>query len=233
VSPKFKPHPAQAVRVDAIGHDRAPVLVIDNFASAPEALIDMAEAAFTTKTRLRDGYPGQIATVPDAYAFSALEFLLPLLRKVFAVSGTIKRGGCDFQIMTTRPQDLTERQVIPHFDVPDVATIASVHFLCGPPFLGTAFYRHEATGFEVITAGRVAAYEAALQKDLKGRKPQGYINESNDLFTRVATYPAEFNRLIFFSAASLHSGLADPSQVFDPNPRRGRLTANMFLQFTA
>jgi len=233
MSAKFKPHPAQSVRVDAIGQDRAPVLVIDNFAADPDSLIEMAEAAFHTKPRLRDDYPGRVAAVPDEYAFSALEFLLPTLRKVFALPGRIKTGGCDFQVMTTRPQDLTERQAVPHFDVPDLETVASVHFLCGPPFLGTAFYRHNATAFEVITGSRAAAYETALSKDFKDRQPQGYINESNDLFTRIAAYPAVFNRLIFFSAASLHSGLADPSQVFDPNPRRGRLTANMFLQFTA
>ncbi len=229
----FEPNDALQARVEKIGNERAPVLVIDNLAADPELLIDQAEAAFAASARPRDGFPGLTAPAPEGFSRSLTGFLLPTLRKVFHLPTKISSGGCDFQVMSTPFADLTERQKIPHIDVPDLNTMASVHFLCGAPFLGTAFYRHKATGFEIISPDRAALYRGVLAEEIGRSSPSGNVDQDTDCFACVASYPAVFNRAIFFSAASLHAGLADGFAPLDPNPRRGRLTLNLFLQFGA
>jgi len=170
--------------------------------------------------------------VPESYARSALAYLLPTLQRTFDLPPQIRRGGCDFQIMTVTRDQLCDRQRIPHIDVPDLHTVASVHFLCGPPFLGTAFYRHRSTGFETVSRERAETYRRTVDREIQSTAPQGNTDGDTELFECIASYPARFNSLIFFSAARLHSGLADPLKALTSRPADGRLTMNMFLQFS-
>lgn len=231
--PLFTPHPDIAVRVDTIGRDRAPVLVVDNFAADTAQLVHMAEIAFERQCRQRDGFPGIVASAPESYARSAVAFLMPFLQKAFGLPSRIRRGGCDFQITSLGHDQLTDRQKIPHIDVPDLHTLASVHFLCGPPYLGTAFYRHRSTGFETISPERAETYLRAVEREIKLSPPQGNTDGDSEGFECIASYPAKLNSLIFFSAARLHSGLMDPLTPLTTRPAEGRLTLNMFLQFTS
>ncbi len=229
----FAPHPQFKARVDTIGRDRAPVLVIDQFCADAEALVEAAESAFGRGRRDRASFPGIVFPGDQGFARGAVAHLMPLLCKVFGVSGRIQTGGFDFQLMTSSPDELSPRQKRPHIDVSDLNVVASVLFLCRPPYQGTAFYRHNDTGFEVISPDRARAYEA-VQLALDARKSDsGYMNGDTADFTEIARYDAAFNRLILFSAASLHSGTATADQRFSADPRRGRLTANLFLRFAA
>ncbi len=228
----FQPHPQIQMRVDLIGAERAPVLVIDNFVSHPEGLVDAAEAAFARGSKPRSYFPGQATPAPETFALPALSYLLPTICRAFGVSGKIRNGGCDFQILSQPPVQLDLRQKIPHIDSPDTNILASVHYLCPPAFLGTHFYRHKATGFEIITQDRLAPYEAALTAGLSQHAPEGYIVADTPLFARTAAYAASFNRIILFRGAMLHSAAVDPAHGFDPTARAGRLTANMFLHFS-
>ncbi len=225
----FAPDPLCEAHIEVIGRDRAPVLLIDNFCRDADRLVEAAELAFERGTRRRSGFPGIVAAADQAFARSAVAHLMPMLCKTFGVSGRIQNGGFDFQLMTSPPEDLSPAQTRPHYDVPDTDVIASVLFLCRPPFLGTSFYRHNASGFEVISPDRVMAYEAAL--GLEGNVAAGYMTGSTSAFTQIANYSASFNRMILFSAASLHSGCAVRDHGFSPDPRKGRLTANLFLRF--
>jgi hypothetical protein len=233
MSLSFRPHPEIRPRVDPIGADRAPVMVIDNFVADPEALIGAAEAAFALKSEPRSYFPGIVSAVPQAYAMAAVDFLMPALCRTFGVSGHVLQGGCDFQLVTTPPSDLTQRQSIPHFDAADPTLLASVHYLCAAPFRGTAFYRHVSTGVESIDRHRLASYEASLAEELERHPPTGYIDGDTPLFSRLAEYEPVFNRIILFRGASLHSGLADSGHGFAPDPRTGRLTTNLFLKFAS
>ena len=244
----YAPHPFFKAHVDVIGRDRAPVLVIDNFCSEPGRLVEAAELAFARETRRLAGFPGLVAAADQTFARSTVAHLMPILCKTFGVSGRVQNGGFDFQLMTSLPEDLSPAQMRPHYDVPDTDVIASVLFLCRPPFLGTAFYRHNASGFEVISPERVATYEAALALEsigaLEGTGPlegigalegngakTGYMTGDTAEFTQIANYGASFNRMILFSAANLHSGCAVRDHGFSCDPKVGRLTANLFLKF--
>jgi len=231
MSATFRPHPDLSARVDVIGTERVPVLVIDNLAADPDNLVKQSIPAFRTASRTRDSFPGLVATAPEDFSLGALKFLLPLLQRVFGVSDQIVAGGCDFQLMTRLNDQRSLTQSLPHFDVPELDVLASVHYLCPPAFSGTAFYRHNSTGFEIILPERVAAYDTEVRKEVSKRVQTDYINSDSDIFTRIATYEAIYNRMIFFPAACLHSGLSTIRGTTASSPDAGRLTANMFLKF--
>ncbi len=227
----FAPHPQIQARVDTIGRDRAPVLVIDQLCADPDGLVTAAEQAFAAGRRPRASFPGIVTPGDPAFAQSLIAYLMPTLCKVFGVSRRVQTGGFDFQLMTSAPEDLSPRQARPHFDVPDLDVVASVLFLCRPPYRGTAFYRHNPTEFEVISPDRARAYEE-VQKALDARGSDGrYMNGDTVDFSEIARYDVAFNRMILFSAASLHSGTAEADQIFSEDPKCGRLTANLFLKF--
>jgi hypothetical protein len=66
---------------------------------------------------------------------------------------------------------------------------------------------------------------------LQGPPERRYINGETMHFEPIGAVGAAFNRLILYRSASLHSGCIAPGFRFDPNPRTGRLTANVFLHF--
>ena len=227
----YSPHPLFKAQVDMIGRDRAPVLVVDHFCADADRLVDDAEAAFARGSRRREGFPGIVTAADQAFARSTVGHLMPMICKVFGVSGRVRSGGFDFQLMTVPPEELSPRQTKPHYDVADMDVVASVLFLCRSPYQGTAFYRHNATGFEVITPDRAVAYEKVQIAEGEGTPGGGYMNGDTLEFTQIAHYGAVYNRMILFSAASLHSGNAAPDHGFSSDPRKGRLTANLFLKF--
>jgi hypothetical protein len=229
----FKPDPNIKARIDVVGREEARILVIDDFACDAEALIDIAKAAFDISAGSRSYFPGRIARVPKSFAFSMFEFLAPAIETTFGLKGPVDDGSCDFQILTLSPDELSVRQRVPHFDSPDPNVVASVHYLCGDRFKGTNFYRHRSTGYESLSSDRIQHYEMVLKEELTRFPPCGYIDGDTPLFERIAGYEAVFNRIILFRGSSLHCAVADPAHGFDPTPRLGRLTANLFLHFVA
>ena len=231
MDPRYSPHPLFNARVDTIGDDRAPVLIVDHFCSDPDGLVRDAELAFARTRRQRESFPGIVTAADEVYARQAVGHLMPMICRAFGVSGRIQTGGFDFQILTSPPEQLSPKQRRPHYDLADVDVVASVLFLCRPPFLGTAFYRHNPTGFEVITPDRVAVYGHAMGAPGGGAASGGYMSGDTAEFTQIANYDAVYNRMILFSAASLHSACAVRGHGFSSDPKTGRLTANLFLKF--
>lgn len=232
MTPDFAPHPDIRITVDQIGQDRAPVMVVDNFVADPQALCDFA-ASDAPFAAARKAFPGVIAPFPMPYAQAAFDFLNPLIRQTFGFKAKVVGGGASFQMMTSAPRQLHPRQLTPHTDCASTEMIGTVHYLCRPGFRGTGFYRHNRTGFEIITAARVAAYEASLAQDLAAHPPEAFIDGDTPIFSRIGQYDAVFNRIILFRGAVLHSGGVDAAGDPAPHPTSGRLTANMFVQFAA
>jgi hypothetical protein len=134
--------------------------------------------------------------------------------------------------VTTLPGDLAIEQRVPHVDTADALQFATVHFLCGAGLGGTGFFRHRATGYETIDAARLPAYRAALDAELAASPPApAYINAAgNDQFEGIGAVEARPDRMILYRAGLLHSGLVAVPAADAADPRRGRLTGNLFLQ---
>lgn len=216
-----------------IGREQQPVLIIDNFLSDPESLIELAASA---EFRADGGlFPGHRAPAPALYT-QVLEQALPsLLAETFGTrAGDIRQVESSYSLVTQPPESLKPLQRIPHFDSRKPQELASIYFLCNQQqqqYGGTAFYRHKSTGFESVDDTRFATYMSALEQDAKhlGLPDADYIRSSTPVFEQIDRFDAVFNRLLVYRCTSLHSGVIPSDFNFDRNPRTARLSINSFL----
>ncbi len=223
-------HPEFSYRVDYVGNERQPVLVIDSFLSESHNLIEFC--ARNSKFNNADAfYPGVRAPAPDIYLQAIYHYLREIIYTTFAIDDSmVKRVQADYSMVLTSPGQLKPVQCFPHYDSLISSELAAVHYLCGSEKGGTSFYRHRDTGFEYVDSKRVVTYTERLTNGINNTVfPQCYMNGSNQLFEQIASYDAVFNRIIIYRCTSLHSGNIAPDFSFDSNPRTGRLTINTFI----
>lgn len=217
-----------------IGTAREPVVVVDNFLSAPQLLIDYAATHGVFDAVSDAFYPGTRAPAPAIYCFALRAFLAPLIGQAFGLQESRITGELShFSLVTTAPERLQPVQRMPHFDNTNPKQLALLHYLCGPEHGGTSFYRHRRSGFEYIDEARLSEYERAVGADLRelGVPPAKYICGDDPRFHRTASFDAAFNRVLVYRSINLHSADIAATFRFDANPRSGRLTANTFLYF--
>ena len=223
------------VSLERIGQEREPVLVVEDVLRAPQNLIDYAagEVSFAPAWGPEGGYPGVRAPAPLNYVETLVRSLSPVMEKAFGLADVaLARAECNFSLVTQAPDALAPLQRIPHVDTTDPLQFALLHYLCPPGFGGTAFYRHRATGFEALTRERIPIYEAARARELAelGADP-AYITGDTPHYAQTAAFDAGFNRLIVYRSRILHSGQIHTPAALAADPRRGRLTANIFLNY--
>ena len=213
----------------AIGREQAPLLVIENAVPDPDALVELA--ATKVYGSVENYYPGVRARAPLSYQQFVLEKFGNVFREFFAIPGALRFTGCQFSLVTRNHAELNELQRIPHIDSPSYHELAIVHYLFKADLGGTAFYRHRATGFEVIDEARRAEYFACVQRESAGPdKPEvAYISGDTALYEQIGCQDARYNRMLVYRRNSLHSGNLGRNFVADPNPRTGRLSINAFL----
>jgi len=90
-------------------------------------------------------------------------------------------------------------------------------------------FRHARTGFETLTRERMGAYAHAHEKDKAIGAQSGYMRGSGHGFEEIGRVESRFNRLVVYPSNLLHSGILPDDYDFSPDPRRGRLTTNIFL----
>ena len=229
----FRPHDRITARADRIGAEGSPVLVIDNFAADPQALVDYAASLAPFPPAEQTFYPGLRAPVPMPFVQGAHAYLEASLRAAFGLGDqSVVSGGWDFSLVTRRPAELTLRQRMPHIDSTHPGNLALLLYLAPPGQGGTGFYRHRASGYETVSEERFDRYEAALKAEVAELgEPQGYICGDTPIFERIADYEAVFNRMLVYRSRNLHSASLAPGFVGSPDPREGRLTLNLFLHF--
>ncbi|RZJ93476.1 MAG: hypothetical protein EON88_15205 [Brevundimonas sp.] len=218
----------QRIRVETVGAEAVPVVVIDDFSPDPDALVE--EAVRLSYQPLGAFYPGPRAPVGAAY-FKGLNGVIAAVAK--QVFGAADRIACDralYSISTASPGDLSLAQRIPHVDDTEPGKLAIVHYLSRADLGGTAFYRHRSTGFERITPDRHRAYLDALNADFAahGEPPPGYIDGDTALFEQTAAVRPAFNRALIYPGNLLHCACL-AGQTLSSDPRVGRLTVASFL----
>ncbi|VVS98977.1 conserved hypothetical protein [Sphingomonas sp. EC-HK361] len=218
-----------SVSVERVGGEGEPIVVIDNFAPDPDALVDAAAAI--TLAAAGEFYPGPRAPAPPEYFAQVGGLVAAAVRKVFGYHDHLAVDRALFSLATTDPADLSLAQRIPHVDSVEPGRIAIVHYLSRTDFGGTRFFRHRATGFETIDAVRHRAYLDALAAEFatQGEPPPGYISTDSPLFETIATVPPTWNRAILYRSGLLHCA-AIPNDIELPaDARTGRLTIASFL----
>ncbi len=136
-------------------------------------------------------------------------------------------------MVTTPPAKLQLPQLLPHFDAMDTYQIAVHHYLCTADKGGTSFYRHRRTGYETITLESATGFSGNSMPIWKrpDLPEQTYINGDTNIFERIGSVAAAFNRLIVYRSAVLHSGDIPRDFGFASDVHAGRLTLNTFLYF--
>lgn len=222
--------PEATARKLRVGRERAPLLVIDDFASEPEPLV--RTAARKPFGQVPGFFPGIRAEAPLSYQHYVIGQLRDLLLDFFELEGSaIRFTMCHYSLVTTPPAKLAMPQRIPHVDSLERHGLASIHYLFRGGYGGTAFYRHRKTGFETLDEPRSKTYFRSLESENDGPNlpaPE-YINGDTPLFEQIAREDGVFNRLLVYRRNSLHSGCIDRDFVPDPNPLTGRLSINSFL----
>ena len=215
------------------GAEQLPLVRIDGLLAEPDRVVDHAAQHGVFESVEDNFYPGVRAAMPLDYVEGLVRALDPLIRSAF-VPGAVKlaRRECFFSIVTTPPAALTPAQTTPHIDTSDPLQFAAVHYLCGEAFGGTSFYRQNATGFEQVTPDRAAEWNAARVAALGGERAPGYMPRGDADYTEIAHSPAAFNRLLLYRSNQLHSGIVPDAMRLDPDPRRGRLTATLFIAYS-
>lgn len=222
-------HPEASIEARTLGHEGAPLLVIDRFVSDPDRLV--RKAARTHFTPQGAMFPGIRARAPLAYEALLERLLRPRLAELGLQPGRFRFPMCHYSLVVQPPQSLGFLQRVPHIDSTTAQGLATVHYLFRGDWGGTAFYRHRATGFEVVDEARRTPYFERLQAESQGpdAPPPGYIDGDTALFERVDAVEGVFNRLIVYRRNSLHSGCIDSARIPPPDPVAGRLSINSFI----
>lgn len=218
-----------AIRIERVGHEQQPVIIIDDFVPDPDRLRAVAETLeYRTMGR---HYPGLRAEVAASDVDAFLAPIRGLIAETFGFREPADLISAGYSIVTIPPADLTPIQRLPHFDGLEAERVALLHYLNGQDQGGTAFYRHRGTGYETISADRHAAYDAALHREVAqhGLPAPAYISGDTLLYERIARFEAKPNRALIYRGHMLHCADLPADLDFTPDPRTARLTVNTFL----
>ena len=95
----------RSIRVDHVGAEREPVVVVENFAPDPEGLVAAAEGL--PFAPMGEYYPGVRAPVTPAYFEGLAPILTPVMREVFGAKERIGFTRALYSLATTPPAALT------------------------------------------------------------------------------------------------------------------------------
>lgn len=208
--------------------------VIDNALREPERWVDVAAAnrqAFRESSR--NAFPGPELTLPDEAIASLDAFFSRHLRQRFDVRRTLGRTA-RLSLAVRQPAELHPQQWMCHVDRLETGqgrlAVASVLYLFDDETLGgTGFYRPLRPFDEVMRMKQDANELSPAEFSARHGLQPGYMTASNAWFEKIASVPARWNRLIFYSGTVFHSGdIAAPERLRD-DPRTGRLTLNGFF----
>ncbi|MBJ7501976.1 MAG: hypothetical protein JHC57_19645 [Sphingopyxis sp.] len=216
-------------RVERIGTEAQPLAILDDFAPDPDAL--RRHAAASDFAPALHHYPGVRASLPVDYLETQLPVIAAVAAEVFGRTGPVTVVDASLSIVSTRADALTVAQRLPHIDAFTADRIALVHYLSPQGGDGTAFYRHRATGFEIVDEARRDLFFRHLDTEIRhgGPPPPGYIFGDTPLFERVHAAPARYNRALLYRSWNLHSGAISPTNPLSADPVEGRLTVTAFL----
>ena len=207
----FSPNAAHTVRTEIIGREQYPVVVIDDLMRDPQALVEYAATAVEFRPLKRDVnyYPGLRAPVPQDYLASLYTVIKPLMHDVFGlpVDGPLK-ANCSFSIATSR------RNGSICFSVCLISTPSmSGNSRCSTT---SAMVRTVERRFIVIARPVTSPsprsgsprYLELLKKDIDRmvRRPPQYMRGNDTRFEQIASFEAQFDRVLIYRSQVLHSG---------------------------
>ena len=218
-----------------VGNSQSPIVIVDGFSGELDRILSIAEALapYPPHTNYYPGLRRVIAradTAADAYVEETCERAGQFIAGGFGID-RFDLLEASFSMVTTPPAELSPPQRAPHFDTTDQKHLALLHFLRVPPSSGTAFYRQRSTGIERVTEANLGQFVQTATNDAARLSAEsGYIQGSDAFFEEIAAVEAVPDRLVIYQGSLLHSGIIPRGMQLSGDPRRGRLTANLFVR---
>ncbi len=206
------------------------LVTVPGFLAAPENAI--ADAILQDFAKITLQYPGVRAALDPAVCAAWLAVLGPKLDLWFEPAPRGWAMQAWYSLVTTPPEALAPIQRLPHVDGTDPAQVAMMLYLHRTGHGGTAFFRHNSTRLESLTADTYPHYAAAVQAEYgrTGLPPAAYPTDGSPHFARTHAVPGHFNEAVFYRGNILHSGVIDNAAPLSADPRTGRLTINAFFR---
>ncbi len=225
-------NPNHQIQVIKIGHQRTPVLIIDNYFDSLTSVLSLAQytARFTPDEATY--YPGVRSKLPKEYVLASLKPLMKGLYNIFNIAPELTPAPVDnyFSLITKQPNQLLSQQTLPHFDTNDPNSLAVVHYLNTTEHGGTGFYRHTRSGIERVTKSNEQAYGTEVTRILASSDTRQYCTTAHQAYTCIHEIPYKQNRLLLYPGNTLHSALIMDKDI-NVDQITGRLTANTFIKF--
>lgn len=231
--PPFEVNQQASLSVRLVGHERHKVLIFDDFAVDTKPLRD--HALGLEWDSVTSQYPGIRAPLPRSYIRETLGSLYRRFFRTYRVPRDLgmKVINSAYSLITVPEAELAAPQCNPHFDSISPHYLAVLHYLNVGPYGDTGLFRHRPTGFESINEARMDRYADERQAwfERHGPPARQYFkgsDEQYELYERIEYRP---NRLVVYPGCLIHSGLVNTAADIDDDPRTGRLTANLFVDF--
>lgn len=224
------------IRRQPITADEACVIV-DNFLQNPDEIVEFACRHAGEFSMPERGYPGLLLDIKDDAMTEVYRFIRFEMSKLFAFLKGGMKLSANLSMATMQPHQLSNLQRICHVDPRDRMDrfnyAALVYLFKNEELGGTGFYRwkdrklmEQATAAELDDPAKGLAF---LQEHFATfREPACYMTESNEIAELVASVPARFNRLIFYSGDLPHSASIASPELLAMDFSQGRLTLNCF-----
>lgn len=228
-------HSQIATSVYEIGNTKTPVLVANNV--SVDGGVALANNAKTLSFGLdgRTLYPGVRANLPDAYVHNLLARLLPAIYGTYKIPPHLKpkiTQAC-YSLVTQPASTLKPMQRLPHFDNTSPYSFAILHYLAKGPHGDTGFFRHNPTRMERVYEVDKEYYLQSATDFLSAHPDHStdYLTDSNDHYTLYHRIPYESDRVAIYPGNLLHSLVVDSQHDIGWDIEKGRLTANIFVDF--
>ena len=213
--PLLELNPQAAIRREQISANDFCV-VVDDFLKEPNALVEYASRHPGEFSHPNVGYPGVQIRVNDDAMTEIFRFVRSRMSRLFG----FMRGRIGIRsllsLLTSPAGQLSPMQRICHID-PNAdagcAKFAALVYLFGDERLGgTSFYRWRNEelvweGCRSLLRRDASQGEHFLKQHFATfREPPRYMTESNDVAELLYTVPARFNRFVFYSGDTPHTG---------------------------
>lgn len=219
-----------------VGTGRHPVTFCDRFSGSAEKIRDLAAALAPFPRDRSTFYPGLRQELDPTSGDATSQYVDAVMRTIAPIVTATYRAekfsltSASFSIVTTTPDSLLPMQRVPHYDSVDPNHVAVIHYLATMEGSGTAFFRQKSTGIERVDATNVDTFVAAAKASVTAQPDVRYIAGSDESYEEIGRVDAVSDRLVFYQGSLLHSAIIPPAMPLDPDPRKGRLTANFFLR---
>lgn len=219
---------ANSYSIQRVGKGAHPVVIVDDFHPDFTRLCHAETEAKYAK--LGPYYPGLQAPADPRHLQAVQSTLTEILKAVFGIEHGVTLIQCSYSSVTTAEEGLLPIQRMPHVDTTDPGRIALLHYLSDEETGGTAFYRHRATGAEVLNDDDFDVYSRVIEAE--GPPKVGYMRGCDDRFEMIGHVTAKPNRAVLYRSQLLHSGMIPSNLSSLQDCGRPRLTVNSFFQET-